>query len=107
MTMRKSPQVARKKSPLERGGEEQEGDVEPRGVVPGGRLGRARAADELAALAAPHEEIPRLGLAAVAEGHTREAERILREDVCDRSDDGVRLWSCPNAPKGSSAAMTG
>ena len=55
-----------------------------------GDLGRARAAAELAALAAPHEEIPRLDLAAVAaaEGHVREAERILREDVCDRSDDG-------------------
>ena len=38
----------------------------------------------------PHEEIPRLDLAAVAaaEGHEREAERVLREDVCDRSDDG-------------------
>jgi nucleoid-associated protein YgaU len=55
-----------------------------------GDLGRARAAAELAALAAPHEEIPRLDLAAVAvaEGHEREAERVLREDVCDRSDDG-------------------
>ena len=33
---------------------------------------------------------PKLDLAAVAaaEGHEREAERILREDVCDRSDDG-------------------
>jgi hypothetical protein len=41
-------------------------------------------------MAAPHEEIPRLDLAAVAaaEGHEREAERILREDVCNRSDDG-------------------
>jgi len=55
-----------------------------------GYLGQARAAAELAALCAPHEEIPRLDLAAVAaaEGHAREAERILREDVCDRSDDG-------------------
>jgi uncharacterized membrane-anchored protein len=55
-----------------------------------GDLGRARAAAELAALAAPHEEIPRLDLAAVAtaEGHASQAERILREDVCDRSDDG-------------------
>ena len=55
-----------------------------------GDLGQARAAAELAAMAAPHEEIPRLDLAAVAaaEGHAREAERILREDVCDRSDDG-------------------
>jgi hypothetical protein len=55
-----------------------------------GDLGQARAAAELAALAAPYEEIPRLDLAAVAaaEGHAREAERILREEVCDRSDDG-------------------
>ena len=54
-----------------------------------GDFGQARAAAELAALAAPHEEIPRLDLAAVAaaEGHAREAERILREDVCDRSED--------------------
>lgn len=56
-----------------------------------GDLTRARAAAELAALAAPHEEIPRLDLAAVyaAEGHPQEAERILREDVCNRSDDGL------------------
>jgi uncharacterized membrane-anchored protein len=55
-----------------------------------GDLRQARAAAELAALAAPHEEIPRLDLAAVAaaEGHEREAERVLREDVFDRSDDG-------------------
>jgi hypothetical protein len=55
-----------------------------------GDLTRARAAAELAARAAPHEEIPRLDLAAVAaaEGHDREAERILREEVCDRSDEG-------------------
>jgi len=59
-------------------------------AIKDGDLGRARAAAELAALSAPHEEIPRLDLAAVAsaEGHAREAQRILREDVCDRSDDG-------------------
>jgi nucleoid-associated protein YgaU len=59
-------------------------------AIKNGDLGQARSAAELAALAAPHEEIPRLDLAAVAaaEGHEREAERILREDVCDRSDDG-------------------
>jgi hypothetical protein len=59
-------------------------------AIKNGDLGQARAAAELAALSAPHEEIPRLDLAAVAaaEGHEREAERILREDVCDRSDDG-------------------
>ena len=55
-----------------------------------GDLGQARAAAELASLAATHEEIPRLDLAAVAaaEGHAREAQRILRDDVCGRSDDG-------------------
>jgi len=54
-----------------------------------GDLARARAAAELAGLAAPSEEIPRLDLAAVtaAEGNAREAARIVR-DVCDRSDDG-------------------
>ena len=62
-----------------------------------GDLGQARAAAELAALSAPHEEIPRLDLAAVAaaEGHAREAQRILREDVCDRSDDGEAPMELP------------
>ncbi len=55
-----------------------------------GDLARARAAAELAALAAPSEEIPRLDLAAVtaAEGHAHAAERIALEEVCNRSDDG-------------------
>jgi len=55
-----------------------------------GELAQARAAAELAARAGPQEEIPRLDLAAVAaaEGHHYEAERIVREEVCDRSDDG-------------------
>jgi hypothetical protein len=50
----------------------------------------ARAAAEIAALAAPHEEIPRLDLAAVAEaaGHHRQAHSNLRADVYNRSDDG-------------------
>ena len=49
----------------------------------------ARAATELACLAAPYEEIPRLDLAAVAtaEGHHHEAERIAREEVCGRTDE--------------------
>jgi nucleoid-associated protein YgaU len=49
----------------------------------------ARAAAELACLAAPYEEIPRLDLAAVAaaEGHHHEAERIARDDICNRADD--------------------
>ena len=49
----------------------------------------ARAAAEIAQLAAPYEEIPRLDLVAVreAEGHLEEAEDYLREQVCNRSDD--------------------
>jgi nucleoid-associated protein YgaU len=55
-----------------------------------GDLPGARAAAELAARAAPYEEIPRLDLAAVtaAEGNHQEADHILRRDVCNRSDDG-------------------
>jgi nucleoid-associated protein YgaU len=55
-----------------------------------GEPAQARAAAELAARACPDEEIPRLDLAAVAaaEGHHHEAECIVREEVCDRSDDG-------------------
>jgi LysM repeat protein len=54
-----------------------------------GNLPLARLAAETAALAAPYEEIPRLDLAAVAgaEGHHSEAERILRDEVCNRTDD--------------------
>jgi hypothetical protein len=50
---------------------------------------QARLAAETAALAAPDEEIPRLDLAAVAdaEGHPGEADRILRDEVCNRTDD--------------------
>ena len=56
-----------------------------------GDLRRARLAAETAALAAPDEEIPRLDLAAVAnaEGHTSEAQRLLREEVYNRHDDGA------------------
>ena len=54
-----------------------------------GDLPTARMAAETATLAAPHEEIPRLDLAAVAaaEGHHAEAHRIIRDDVCNRTDD--------------------
>ena len=56
-----------------------------------GDLQQARLAAETALLAAPEEEIPRLDLARVAkaEGLHDQAERILRDEVCNRShDDG-------------------
>jgi hypothetical protein len=55
-----------------------------------GDLAAARAAAELAQLAAPYEEIPRLDLVAVraAEGHVEDADGYLRDQVCNRSDDG-------------------
>lgn len=54
-----------------------------------GDLAGARAAAEIAFLAAPQEEIPTLDLAAVTarEGRTTEAVRLLQRDVCNRSDD--------------------
>ena len=55
-----------------------------------GDLTAARAAAELAELAAPYEEIPRLDLVAVraAEGHPEDSDAYLRDEVCNRSDDG-------------------
>lgn len=49
----------------------------------------AKSAAALSAAAAPEEEIPRLDLAAVldAQGHTAEAEQMLRDDVCNREDE--------------------
>ena len=54
-----------------------------------GDIKRARAAAEIAQVAAPYEEMPRLDLVAVraAEGHLEEAEDYLRDQVCNRSDD--------------------
>jgi LysM repeat protein len=55
-----------------------------------GDLNTARAATQIATSAAPYEEIPRLDLAAIAAtaGHRREAAQIVRDQVCNRSDDG-------------------
>ncbi|BEH01752.1 hypothetical protein brsh051_10330 [Brooklawnia propionicigenes] len=55
-----------------------------------GDLELARTATEIALLAAPYEDTPRLDLAAVvaAEGDRQSADRILRDDVSNRSDDG-------------------
>ena len=55
-----------------------------------GDLKTARAAAQIATSAAPYEEIPRLDLAAIASaaGHRHEAARIVRDEVCNRSDDG-------------------
>lgn len=60
-------------------------------------LGRARTAAGIALLAAPYEEVARLDLAAVleAQGHGAEAERIVRDDVCNRSDDGEAPTDLP------------
>lgn len=53
-----------------------------------GDLTRARAAAEIAMLAAPDEEVTRLCLVRIteAEGDTVEAQRILREEICNRTD---------------------
>jgi nucleoid-associated protein YgaU len=55
-----------------------------------GDLVAARAAAELAQMAAPYEEIPRLDLVAVraAEGHRQDSDAYLRDQVCNRCDDG-------------------
>ncbi|HEY3713168.1 MAG TPA: hypothetical protein VGL39_01475 [Jatrophihabitantaceae bacterium] len=53
-------------------------------------LATARAAAEIALLAAPYEEKPRLDLVAIrhAEGRTEDANAYLRTEICNRSDDG-------------------
>jgi len=50
----------------------------------------ARAAADIARLAAPYEETPRLDAAAVdaAEGRPDDVRRIVLDEVCNRSDDG-------------------
>lgn len=54
-----------------------------------GDLATARTAAETALAAAPDEDTPRLDLAAVAqaEGNHAEAQHIIRDDICDRTDD--------------------
>lgn len=54
-----------------------------------GNLALARAAAEVAAQAAPYEDTPRLDLAAIAraEGRPSVAEDIIRDDICNRSDE--------------------
>ena len=55
-----------------------------------GDLQLARTVTETALLAAPYEDTPRLDLAAVvaAEGDRQAAERILRDDVSNRAENG-------------------
>lgn len=55
-----------------------------------GDLELARTATETSILAAPYEDTPRLDLAAVvaAEGDRQAAERMLRDDVSNRADEG-------------------
>lgn len=55
-----------------------------------GDLALGRTATEIALLAAPYEDTPRLDLAAVvaAEGNRQAAERMLRDDVSNRAEDG-------------------
>ena len=62
-----------------------------------GDLPTARLAAETAALAAPYEEIPRLDLAAIAaaEGRHAEAQRIIRDEVCNRTDDEAAPLELP------------
>jgi len=54
-----------------------------------GDCAAARAAAQVAELAAPYEEIPKLDLVAVraAEGHLDNSAAYLRDEVCARSDD--------------------
>lgn len=67
-----------------------------------GDLTLARAVCETALLAAPYEDTPRLDLAAVvaAEGDRQAAERILRDDVANRAEDGEAPDDLPERSSG-------
>lgn len=58
-------------------------------ALPAGDLRTARLAVEIARLVAPHDEIPRVDLAAVAaaEGNQAEAAHIINDQVITRTDD--------------------
>ncbi len=60
------------------------------GALHSGDLQLARTATEIALLAAPYEDTPRLDLATIvaAEGDRQAAERILRDEVSNRAEDG-------------------
>lgn len=62
-----------------------------------GDLERARTAASIAVMAAPDEEVTRLDLAAVleAQGHHGEAARVIRDEVCNRDDDGQAPTELP------------
>lgn len=62
-----------------------------------GDLERARTAASIAVMAAPDEEVTRLDLAAVleAQGHNGEAARVIRDEVCNRDDDGQAPTELP------------
>lgn len=62
-----------------------------------GELERARTAAGIAVMAAPDEEVTRLDLAAVleAQGHTGEAAKVIRDEVCNRDDDGQAPTELP------------
>ena len=62
-----------------------------------GDFERARTAASIAVMAAPDEEVIRLDLAAVlqAQGHNGEAARVIRDEVCNRDDDGQAPTELP------------
>ena len=66
-------------------------------LLQAGDMDGAHSAAVLALAVAPDEEIPRLDLVAVldAQGHTNEAEQILRRDVYNRGDEGESPTELP------------